>query len=189
MNVQDSMSNEHGLIRQFLDNLALAAEQLEDGKRPPAAFFEKAVTFARTFADKYHHFKEEQVMFVLLAQKKNGEIDAQLEAARYEHERGRYLVSGMSSSLEAYAEDRLGPSNKLLESVAAYIALLRSHIHREDHVFLPMAYEALSEEELQMVQHQFDESREKNGGDMFERSHKLVLDMGQMLLGEHGARH
>ena len=85
----ETLSNEHGLIRQFLDVLSIAAEKIEEGQHPSEAFFEKAVEFARAFADHYHHFKEEHVLFVQLAQKKQGEVDAQLEALRYEHERGR----------------------------------------------------------------------------------------------------
>lgn len=50
------LANEHGLIRQFLDNLALAASNIEDGKRPSLAFFEKGLEFARTFTDSFHHF-------------------------------------------------------------------------------------------------------------------------------------
>jgi len=62
----ETLRNEHGLIRQFLDNLALAVAELESEKRPPKEFFEMAVLFARTFADTFHHIKEEHVMFVRL---------------------------------------------------------------------------------------------------------------------------
>ncbi len=88
-------TNEHGLIRQFLDDMALAAEKIENGHGRPQRSSKRRVDFARTFADKYHHFKEEHVLFVQLAQKKQGEVDAQLEALRYEHERGRSLVAGI----------------------------------------------------------------------------------------------
>jgi len=72
----ETLTNEHGLIRQFLDVLSMAAEKIEEGQHPSEAFFEKAVEFARAFADHYHHFKEEHVLFVQLAQKKQGEVDA-----------------------------------------------------------------------------------------------------------------
>jgi len=94
----ETLSNEHGLIRQFLDVLSIAGDKIENGQRPSEAFFEKAVDFARTFADHYHHFKEEHVLFVQLAQKKQGDVDAQLEALRYEHERGRSLITGVETA-------------------------------------------------------------------------------------------
>ncbi|MBW1941869.1 MAG: hypothetical protein JRJ51_03435 [Deltaproteobacteria bacterium] len=42
---------------------------------PAKEFFEKAVAFARNFADRFHHYKEEHVMFAQLAEKKAGFFD------------------------------------------------------------------------------------------------------------------
>ncbi|MBW1827698.1 MAG: hypothetical protein JRI78_12165 [Deltaproteobacteria bacterium] len=53
----------------------MARDKLEKGKRPPKAFFQKAVEFFKTFVDKFHHFKEEYLMFGLLSQKKDGAHD------------------------------------------------------------------------------------------------------------------
>jgi hemerythrin-like domain-containing protein len=68
------LRDEHALIRQYLDNLALASEKLERGERPPKEFFEKAVDFSRQFVDKHHHFKEEHIIFTWLAQRKKGGV-------------------------------------------------------------------------------------------------------------------
>ncbi len=178
----ETLRNEHGLIRQFLDNLAMAVSKLEEEQRPPKEFFEKAVEFARSFADTFHHFKEEHVMFVRLAQKKSGTIDAQIEALRHQHERGRNFVTEIADSLDGYAAEQPIPTGRILESSAAYIALLRSHIHREDHVFYPMVQQELSEEEIDQLQVEFEKATEKSGSNVFARSHKLVVDMGSMLV-------
>jgi hemerythrin-like domain-containing protein len=65
--------------------------------------------------------------------------------------------------------------------MAAYAALLRHHIHTEDHVFYPMAKKTLSEEEMRMVAREFETQKDKVGADTFESSHKLVVDMGSIL--------
>ena len=178
----ETLRNEHGLIRQYLDNLAMAVDKLQSGERPPREFFEKAVRFARTFADTYHHIKEEHVMFVRLAQKKSGEIDGQIEALRHQHERSRNHISAIHDALDGYAEGKPIQTDDLLENVAAYVALLRSHIHREDHVFFPMVKETLTEEEEQLLEAEFEKARQKAGEDFFEASHKEVVDMGSMLM-------
>ncbi len=177
----DTLTNEHGLIRQFLDNMALAAEMIENGSRPSSAFFEKAVDFARTFADKYHHFKEEHVLFLQLAQKKQGEVDAQLEALRYEHERGRSLVTGIESALPGYEANDPIKTGELLENIAAYVSLLRHHIHIEDHVFYPMARKTLTSDEFAALNPEFLKANNKYGADTFERCHKIVVDMGSII--------
>ena len=177
----ETLSNEHGLIRQFLDVLSLAAEKIEDGQHPSEAFFEKGVEFARTFADHDHHFKEEHVLFVQLAQKKQGEIDAHLEALRYEHERGRLLVTGIETAIPGYAERDPIKTGELLENMAAYVSLLRHHIHVEDHVFYPMTKKTLNEQEFEAIAQEFDKQHEKHGHDTFEKCHKMVVDMGSIV--------
>ncbi len=177
----ETLSNEHGLIRQFLDVLSMAAEKIENGQRPSEALFEKGVEFARTFADHYHHFKEEHVLFVQLAQKKKGEVDAQLEALRYEHERGRSLVTGIEGAVPGYADGDPIKTGELLENIAAYASLLRHHIHVEDHVFFPMARKMLTQKEFEVLAPEFEKAHAKLGSDIFERCHKMVVDMGSIV--------
>ena len=152
MNPLETLSNEHGLIRQFLDNLTLSAQKIEGGQWPSRAFFEIAIDFARTFADKYHHFKEEHVLFVRLAEKKRGEVDAQLESLRYQHERGREHITAIANALDGYVERDHMKVTTMLESVAAYVSLLRHHIHVEDHIFYPLAKNVLAKNEMQELE-------------------------------------
>jgi hemerythrin-like domain-containing protein len=177
----ETLSNEHGLIRQYLDNLTMAAEKIESGQRPSEAFFAKAVDFARSFTDTYHHYKEEHVMFVLLAQKREGELDAQLDTLRFQHERGRELVTGISNALPGYTAGDPMKTTEILENMSAFVSLLRHHIHVEDHVFYPLARKSLTEEEMGQLAREFEKQRVKTGGDTFERCHKLVVDMGSIL--------
>jgi hemerythrin-like domain-containing protein len=181
MDPLETLTNEHGLIRQYLDNLSMAADRIENGQYPSEAFFEKALDFARSFADNFHHFKEEHVLFVRVAEKKQGELDAQLDALRLQHDRGRELLSGISSSLDGYVARDPMQIAKLLENMAAYGALLRHHIHLEDHVFYPAARKTLDQNELEGMVGEFEKQREKHGGDAFERYHKLVVDMGSIV--------
>lgn len=182
MDAMDILRSEHALIRQFLDNLGFAAEKLERGERPPKEFFEKAVDFSRHFVDKHHHFKEEHVMFTWLAQKKRGDFDGPIDALRFQHERGRSHVTEIADALSGYAEGREDKTTALLENVAAYIAVLRQHIHREDHVFYPMVREELSESEGKEMVDSFHEADQKSGQGYYDKYRDLVLSMGGMLV-------
>jgi hemerythrin-like domain-containing protein len=44
----ETLSNEHDLMRQFLDVLSMAAEKNENGQPPSEVLFEKGVEFARS---------------------------------------------------------------------------------------------------------------------------------------------
>ena len=181
MNVLHSLVQEHRLIRQYLDNLAFAVERLEHGDRPPKEFFENAVLFAREFVDGYHHFKEEHQMFVLLAQKMKGKHDAAIEGLRYQHERGRTIVSAVADAIAGYdrGEDRAAVA--ILESCAAFGSLLRQHINREDSVFYPMAKKELSQEDQARLQEEFRRADEKAGGECLERNEERVMKMSALL--------
>jgi hemerythrin-like domain-containing protein len=181
MNVLQSLAHEHRLIRQYLDNLAFAVERLEHGERPPREFFENAVLFAREFVDGYHHFKEEHQVFVMLAQKMKGKHDAAIEALRYQHERGRTLVNAMSGALSGYQRADEREILVMLENAAAFGALLRQHVNREDSVFYPMARKELSKEDLERLREAFERADEKAGSDCFERSEERVMKMASLL--------
>ncbi len=162
--------------------MTLGLEALENGRKPPARFFENVCTFARTFTDRYHHFKEEHVLFVRLAEKHQGAIDAQLDALRHQHERGRALVGEVAGALEGYRKGDEQMTGRIVEAIAAYAALLRRHMHQEDHVFYPMVLEAFSGDELAAVQSAFAEARARSGERTFETSHALVTEMGSLLV-------
>ena len=137
MNPLETLSNEHGLIRQFLDNLTLSAQKIEGGQWPSRAFFEIAIDFARTFADKYHHFKEEHVLFVRLAEKKKGEVDAQLESLRYQHERGRGHITAIANALDGYVARSCESDDDAGERRGLCLAIAASHPRRRPHLLSP----------------------------------------------------
>ena len=175
------LRNEHGLIRQFVDNLSLAGEKMADGERPPTQFFAKAVQFAKTFADEFHHPKEEYVMFVRLAQKKGGAMDGEIESLRHQHEHARNYMSNISLALNGYDEGNPIKTSEILENMGAYIIMERAHIHKEDHVFFPMVAQEFSDDEMAQVKAEFEKVRDKAGGEKFEEAHKLVVEMGSIL--------
>ncbi len=182
MEALDILIDEHVLIRQFLENLVLSLKKMEQGKRPPKEFFEKAVSFARDFTDKYHHFKEEHILFNRLAMKKRGKIDAEVESLKFQHERGRALIGEVAQALEGYAQGQEAQTLIILESLAAYTSLLRQHIHREDHLFYPMVERELPWDEYRGLLEVFQQEGKKMGEKFVEKSKRDLYEMGGLLM-------
>lgn len=178
------LRNEHGLIRRFVDLLSVAVKRLEVDEPPPRAFFDDGIEFVRGFSDGFHHKKEELVMFVQLAQKKNGAIDGQIEALRYQHDQGRGFIKAIAQALDGYADGNLNDTAVVRENAAAFASLLKHHIHTEDHIFFPMAQEVMTAHELEELGRKFEKVQEVHGTDTFERYHKLVADLDALLEGE-----
>ncbi len=183
MNAIDILVAEHGLIRQFLDNLTTALGKIERGEKIPKTFFEHSVLFSREFVDKHHHFKEELQMFTLLAQKHDGRLDAAIEGLRNQHENGRNHVAEIDFAKEGYEAGQEPATTTLLEHLACYISMLRQHINREDHRLDPMALEALSAGEMESLLVEFRRANDKAGEGFFEKSQDRVLKMGALLTG------
>ncbi len=172
---------EHGMIRQYLTTLSFALEKMERGERPPKEFFEQAVIFAREFVDTHHHYKEELQMFQLLAQKKSGEIDAPLAALRNQHETGRNHVAAiLKATIEIVDGDEVWESD-LIESLAAYISMLRRHINIEDHIFYPMAEQVLTDAEHEQLLVSFKQVDDKAAPGFLDDFRERLLKMDHLL--------
>lgn len=175
------LADEHRLIRQTLDSLSLATHKMEQGVNPPAEFFEKAVEFARTFIDKRHHFKEEYLMFGRLAERHQGELDAQIEALRHQHDHGREFISEMANALDGYSKGKDAQVVDMLENVASLVTLYRHHIHREDRVFFPLVEETLPQDELSDLADLFVKEDEKADRGSLERMRRLADELVTLL--------
>jgi len=178
------LRGEHLLIRRFVDLLSLAVTRLEGGHPPARAFFEDCIEFIRSFSDGFHHNKEELVMFVQLARKKNGAIDGQIEALRYQHDQGRGFVKAIEGALEGFEKGEPNDIEVVRENAAAFVSLLRHHIHTENRVFFPMSREVMTEEELEDLGRKFAKVQEVHGADTFSKFQKLVNNLDAMLAND-----
>jgi len=181
MRIIDILGAEHRLIEQFLEALSRAVQKMERDERISTPFFSETLVFGRTFVDKFHHFKEEHLMFEQLAHKKNGDIDAHVVALRQQHDRGRSHLAEIQGSIDGYTQGQLMATTVILENLAAYISMLRYHIHREDTVFYPLALGSFSDEEQRALLEQFKEEDAKVGRTAFENSRIVVARLNSLL--------
>ncbi len=173
---------EHKLILKALSHLFAAKERMEKDERPPAEFFRMAIGFFQNFADAYHHFKEEYLMFGLLARKKKGELDRKIGMLRYEHDRCRNYIAEMENSLAGYDDNDEIATVTLLENLSPYISLLKRHIHKEDKFFFRMVDNELSEAEDQLLVERFNHEVEKmQGTDFMGKNVELVREMAEIV--------
>lgn len=155
MNLTQSLIDEHQKILEGLDLMKRARDRIEKDDNPPKLFFQSAIPFFRNYADKYHHYKEEFLMFGFLAQKKQGLLDLEIGSLRHQHEIGRQFLTKIEKSMNGYEMENEIAVTSLLENLASFISVLTRHIFREDHLFFPMVEQELSLEEKQTLLEQF----------------------------------
>jgi hemerythrin-like domain-containing protein len=126
------MVQEHTHILRFISLIPRLTELLDQD--PKAAFgrMEEGLAFIRTYADSYHHAKEEDILFGFF------EASDILGAMRQDHAQGRAHVAEMAAGLA-----RKDPA-RMATHLQAYGELLRGHIHREDTILYPWMDRTLS---------------------------------------------
>jgi len=173
----EQLLREHRLILSLLDLLATAADRIIRDDDPPREFLEGAMTFCRDFADKAHHYKEEYVMFGLLAQRHDGVLDGEIERHRAQHEHCRNLVTEISGGLDSYEKGSETSRRLLHRSISEYVDTLRSHIRSENVVFFPMVEEALTSEDDESLLADFRKYEEQVGTDLISTYTNLVEEL------------
>ncbi len=189
MNALETIINEHRLIRRYLDNLEVAAGFIYEGEVMNEELFDLFFDFSKSFMDSFHHFKEEYVLFLKLAEKKGGTIDSQIVSLRDQHERGRNFLKQVHRSLPGYLKKDESASANLSENLGYFVLLQKQHLNRENHVFIPMARKTFSEDELKEFTEEFEKQDQKLGGDVFKKHEKQVDKIAELMKEQFSARY
>jgi hemerythrin-like domain-containing protein len=149
------LSEEHENILKVIDALVMECDEIEAGKGIDKAFFEKAIDFIRNYADKFHHAKEEDILFKELC-KDNVQLHCNpVEQMLYEHDLGRGFVRDLEQGL------RENNRSKVVENARGYIQLLQEHIFKEDNILYPMADNVLDQKTQNAMLEEFRKTESK----------------------------
>ncbi|MBN2458796.1 hemerythrin domain-containing protein [Candidatus Woesearchaeota archaeon] len=149
---------EHRLIERMVGLLEKELNNAESGKKVDSELIYSAVDFFRTYADRTHHGKEEDVLFRELEKKplsaEHKKIMGDLVA---EHAIARKNVKSLFEANQKYA----GGDSKALLEIAGYLKTLTSlypeHIQKEDkHFFIPIMDYFSKEEQDSMLKEFFE---------------------------------
>ena len=157
--------------------------RLESGQTVDVGHLGQIVEFIQVFADRCHHGKEEDLLFVAMEEagipRQGGPIGVMLT----EHMMGRSYVKEMSKAIVAYKAGDRSAVPKIAENARGYIALLAQHIDKEDNILYPMADRALTEATQQDLSEAFEEvERERIGAGRHEAFHELLRELDQVYL-------
>ncbi len=139
------MVEEHRLILRMIGLLEQNVARMEEGRFRDWQFFLDGVDFIRNYADRFHHAKEEDVLFRALVQNGMPEQNSPVAAMLMAHDLGRASVRGMEEAAQRALSGESGQVPVIAEHARAYAALLRDHIDKEDSILYPLAERVLPE--------------------------------------------
>jgi len=151
----DILSEEHQNILKVTDALTRECNAIEAGKGIDREFFAKAIDFIRNYADKFHHAKEEDILFKEFTKDEECLHCNPVPQMLHEHEEGRAYVRNLESHVQK--NNKAG----VVENGLGYAALLEQHIFKEDNILYPMVNEALSEDAQKDVLKRAEEAERK----------------------------
>ncbi|PKN12944.1 MAG: cation-binding protein [Deltaproteobacteria bacterium HGW-Deltaproteobacteria-4] len=137
--------DEHQLILRMIALVEEKTALLEAGKFRNWQFYLDAVDFIRNYADRFHHAKEEDVLFVELIQNGMPEKSSPIEAMHIEHDQGRAHVRAIEDAAQKALVGEIGQGAIIAEHAKGYATLLRGHIDKEDNILYPLAERVLPE--------------------------------------------
>ena len=173
MQARGPLMIEHRLIERMIakiqDMLALAAQT----KKIDPLFVDIAVDFIRTYADRTHHGKEEDILFRDLNNKELSDVDRKvMDELIEEHIYGRKTTKAL---VEANTRYRNGDSSALGDIATCLRTLVEfypKHIEKEDKIFFPASRAYFSEAEDQTMLAEFMDFDQK----MIHEKYKSVVD-------------
>jgi hemerythrin-like domain-containing protein len=139
---------EHRLIERMIDVLRIEASKTVESKTVNPVLLDSAVDFIRTYADRTHHGKEEDILFRDLAEKDLSSEDQRvMEELVNEHVYARQTVRGLVEAKERYLGGDTGAIETIVEQLEALVGLYPAHIEKEDKVFFPASMKYLTRSE------------------------------------------
>ena len=173
MQARGPLMIEHRLIERMLANVKNLLVQVGQTKKIDPLLVDKAVDFIRTYADRTHHGKEEDILFRDLNNKELSEIDRRvMNELIEEHVFGRKTTKAL---VEANKRYRNGDSSALGDIVSCLNTLVDfypKHIEKEDKVFFPASRAYFSETEDQTMLAEFMDFDQK----MIHEKYKSVVE-------------
>ena len=173
MQARGPLMIEHRLIERMLANVKNLLVQVGQTKKIDPLLVDKAVDFIRTYADRTHHGKEEDILFRDLHNKELSEIDRRvMNELIEEHVFGRKTTKAL---VEANTQYRNGDSSSLGDIVSCLNTLVDfypKHIEKEDKVFFPASRAYFSETEDQTMLAEFMDFDQK----MIHEKYKSVVE-------------
>jgi len=129
--------------------------------------FPKIIDFVRTYTDKLHHGKEEDILFKTMEEEleklaKSGAITGML----IEHDNGRLYMANLEKGVKSFKEGNDKARLDIIANAICYADLLERHIDKENNVMYTFAERMLADDIKEFIDEEsnkIDEEASKIG--------------------------
>jgi hemerythrin-like domain-containing protein len=171
------LMREHRLIERMIALLDKEVKRINAGGKVNPGFLMTAVDFIRTYADRTHHGKEEDILFRDLATKDlSPEHKKTMDELFEEHRSARKVVARLVTARASYIAGDSTASKEIVACLQELAGFYPVHIEKEDKHFFYPCQEYFSKEEQNAMLEEFWEFDRKL---IHEKYQRTVEDLEQ----------
>jgi len=164
---------EHRLIERMIRAVKVEIDRISREKTVDPVAVDVAVDFIRTYADRTHHGKEEDILFRDMVRKKLTPEHARImDELIEEHKEGRKTVARLVAAKEKYLRGDASAVAEVVECLRWLTDFYPKHIEKEDKGFFYPILAYFSDEEQQAMLAEFWEFDRK----MVHEKYNRVVD-------------
>jgi hemerythrin-like domain-containing protein len=173
MQARGPLMIEHRLIERMISIIKDVLVQIESAQKVDPVFVDTAVDFIRTYADRTHHGKEEDILFRDLSKRALSAEDQQvMKELLEEHVFGRQTTKALVEANTRYRNGDESALADIADKLRTISEFYPKHIEKEDKVFFPASMGYFTAEEGQAMLAEFWEFDRK----MIHEKYRLVVE-------------
>jgi hemerythrin-like domain-containing protein len=157
----DVLRAEHSMVKLVVDAASRDLDQVTTTRTADPAEIEQLIEFFRYFANACHDPKEEDLLFCMLHRRGMSWETWPLDELLKEHEEMRVILESAADWLPLLRHGEAAALDPLVHNLRTYLALVDSHIEKEEDVVFPLALRYLTAEDCAELQHAFESIEEE----------------------------
>lgn len=138
--------------------------------------FYKAIDFIRNYADKFHHVKEEDILFDKMSSHLGPAIQqGPVYGMLAEHDLGRLFINNLEEALNKAKNGEDGAKIDIIANAIAYTDLLDRHIFKENTAIFTFAEKRLKDDVHHEIDKLFEEVGQSLDHENMEKKYMMIL--------------
>ncbi len=182
MQAIEILVNEHDSILKMIKIAGIIMEN-DDKTDVNIDHVEQIIDFIKNFADKYHHLKEEDVLFVEMENHGMSRDGGPIAVMLHEHDEGRAYVKQAVDGIEKLKQGDDSAFDQIKYGLMNYCMLLTNHIAKENNILYPMAERILPEVVKDAMTEDFEHTNATTvNNEYFDKYLKMVDELSDIYL-------
>lgn len=150
------LMTEHRLIEKMLNSIDKKVAIMKMNNEIDPVFIDNTIDFIRTYADRTHHGKEEDILFRELEKKDMSTHDRKaMQDLIEEHGYARKIVGDIVGAKKNYQQGDAAARPTIIDGLRSLISFYPGHIQKEDKIFFPVTEKYFTAAELDQMLNEF----------------------------------